>query len=282
MARNEEKAQSMLNRFLKLKDTESKYEQKRPHLSSECDSLVEAEKWRKQIIREISKGITDIQNSSIGEYKIRDLNDQINKLTREKYHWEKRIQELGGPNYRAIAPKIRDANGKEPLGEGLYKYYGEARNLPGVKELFDKPEKLEIKRSKIELLKFVDSDYYGYRDDEDGALEEIEKEYEKYAIESQVEEWKLQQKEKYQIKSTVRGGNRNSRIDNNDEMMDITTDENNNNNNNNNDNDTESNTTSSTTTTNQFKSHVPLPTKEELEKMILEKKKEELRKRYAQ
>ncbi|KAF2069562.1 hypothetical protein CYY_009118 [Polysphondylium violaceum] len=278
MARNEEKAQSMLNRFLKLKDSESKYEQRRPHLSSDCDSLVDAEKWRKQIIREISKGITDIQNSSIGEYKIRDLNDQINKLTREKYHWEKRILELGGANYRAIAPKITDANGKEPLGQGLYKYYGEARNLPGVKELFDKPEKLEIKRSKIELLKFVDSDYYGYRDDEDGALEQLEREYENYAIEKKVEEWKTEQKEKYQMKSTVRGATRSSRIknDSDNDRMD-TTDENNNNDiNENND----LNTT--TITQNQFKSHVPLPTKEELEQMILEKKKEELRKRYAQ
>jgi len=35
----------------------------------------------------------------LAEHKIRDLNDQINKLLREKYHWEKRIKELGGPDY---------------------------------------------------------------------------------------------------------------------------------------------------------------------------------------
>lgn len=28
---------------------------------------------------------------------IRDLNDEINKLLRERRHWEKRIVELGGP-----------------------------------------------------------------------------------------------------------------------------------------------------------------------------------------
>lgn len=27
------------------------------------------------------------------------MNDAINKLLREKYHWEKRILELGGPSY---------------------------------------------------------------------------------------------------------------------------------------------------------------------------------------
>jgi hypothetical protein len=31
------------------------------------------------------------------------LNDQINKLLREKYHWEKRIKELGGPDHMVSA-----------------------------------------------------------------------------------------------------------------------------------------------------------------------------------
>ena len=36
---------------------------------------------------------------AIGEYKIRDVNDEINKLMREKSHWEKQILKLGGPDY---------------------------------------------------------------------------------------------------------------------------------------------------------------------------------------
>lgn len=35
----------------------------------------------------------------MGEFRIRDLNDEINKLLREKGHWEYRIKELGGPDY---------------------------------------------------------------------------------------------------------------------------------------------------------------------------------------
>ena len=31
---------------------------------------------------------------------MRDINDEINKLLREKGHWEDRIKELGGPDYR--------------------------------------------------------------------------------------------------------------------------------------------------------------------------------------
>ena len=48
--------------------------------------------------------VGEIQNPGLGEFKIRDLNDQINKLIREKGHWEKRIVDLGGPNYFVRGP----------------------------------------------------------------------------------------------------------------------------------------------------------------------------------
>ena len=38
--------------------------------------------------------------AGLGEFKLRDLNDEINKLLREKRHWEDRIKELGGPDYK--------------------------------------------------------------------------------------------------------------------------------------------------------------------------------------
>ena len=37
--------------------------------------------------------------AGLGEFRIRDMNDEINKLLREKGHWEVRIKELGGPDY---------------------------------------------------------------------------------------------------------------------------------------------------------------------------------------
>jgi hypothetical protein len=55
----------------------------------------------------------DIQNPGLGEHRLRDLNDEINKLIREKGHWEARILELGGPNYAKTAPKVTDEDGKE-------------------------------------------------------------------------------------------------------------------------------------------------------------------------
>ena len=81
-----------------------------------------------QIIGEVSKKVAQIQNGTyvifkklfdniccllerrsdvfylflagLGEFRIRDLNDEINKLLREKRHWEDRILELGGPDYK--------------------------------------------------------------------------------------------------------------------------------------------------------------------------------------
>ena len=90
----------MLARWLRYREqSEKKPLERRPILAEKCDNLHEAEKWRGQIIREISKNVREIQNATLGEHVIRDLNDKINKLLREKRHWEKRITQLGGIDY---------------------------------------------------------------------------------------------------------------------------------------------------------------------------------------
>ena len=58
---------------------------------------------------------------SLNDYQIRDLNDEINKLLREKGHWENQIINLGGPNYKKIAPNMVDSDGKEVPGSRGYK-----------------------------------------------------------------------------------------------------------------------------------------------------------------
>ncbi|CAO3634414.1 unnamed protein product [Cunninghamella blakesleeana] len=105
--------------------------QKRPALASTVDNVGECEKWRREVMREISR--------SVSKSKL-DLNDYINKMMREKYHWEKQIKQLGGPNY-SIAPKMLDNEGKEVPGSRGYKYFGRARDLPGVRELFEQEGK---------------------------------------------------------------------------------------------------------------------------------------------
>lgn len=96
--------------------------------------MKKAERWRVQVIREISRKVSQIQNreyltfhqtffsisengcmfsAGLGEFRIRDLNDEINKLLREKRHWEERIVELGGTDYI-----VRDRQGGEGEDEG--------------------------------------------------------------------------------------------------------------------------------------------------------------------
>lgn len=156
------------------KEGDIKRPKRRPYLAELCNDLQEAEKWRKEIINEISNLVMLIQNAGLGEFKIRDMNDHINKLLREKRHWERRIIDLGGTNYlRAPSSKF---DGEDVPGTRNYKYFGAAKDLPGVRELFKQPEKETHRKTKAELLKFVDCDYFGYRDEDDGfilSLEEV-------------------------------------------------------------------------------------------------------------
>ena len=45
-------------------------------------------------------------------------------------------------------------------GKG-YRYYGAAKKLPGVKELFSKAAPERQKRTRHEMMKGIDADYYG-------------------------------------------------------------------------------------------------------------------------
>lgn len=152
--------------------TAGSFAARRPFLASECESLGEAERWRLQIIRDLSRKVSAIQNSGLGEHKIRDLNDKINKLLREKMHWQHRIRQLGGPDYNATERDNRLPGEDEATpqggegGPGAYKYFGAAKQLPGVKELFAKKPPTKKKRTRAEISENVTPDYYAFRDDE--------------------------------------------------------------------------------------------------------------------
>jgi len=84
MARNQEKAQSMLSRFRATQDAEAGLgPQKRPNIASECTNLQHCEKWRRELVHDIANKVQKIQTiSGVDPWQIRDLNDQINKLMR--------------------------------------------------------------------------------------------------------------------------------------------------------------------------------------------------------
>ncbi|KYN09560.1 Pre-mRNA-splicing factor ISY1 like protein [Trachymyrmex cornetzi] len=244
-----------------------KEQERRPYLASECRDLRKAEKWRMQIIREIAKKVAQIQNAGLGEFRIRDLNDEINKLLREKRHWEAQIKELGGPDYSRVGPRMLDHEGREtnndswrkrgftlqevnlhgvkylsyigdddcktykgivesqPYEENItiikkecvshygfairrhkhsiedvpgnrgYKYFGAAKELPGVRELFEQEPPPPPRKTRAELMKDIDADYYGYMDDDDGILIPLEQKAEQEAREKCINEWVAHEKE---------------------------------------------------------------------------------------
>ena len=176
---------------------------RRPRMASACKSLRECERWRGEILREISRKVSKIQDGAspvsfsprrtsadeegvrgpvkcaagLTDYEVRDLNDEINRLLREKRHWENQIVALGGANYRRNVAMLDD-DGKEVPGTKGYKYFGRAKELPGVKELFmsKKTEEDEENRVHNYYKKFTNQGpaYFGDLDEAEGKLLEFE------------------------------------------------------------------------------------------------------------
>lgn len=200
MARDEEKANSMLHRFREQQRKELGLPAlgggTRPRTTEGCESVAEAVKWRAQIVTEISTNMTRIQDADLVDDEVRDINDRLNRLLREKTRWEYRIRDLNGPDYikrarmTAKASTGADNDDEITLPEGLeapgakgYKYFGRAKELPGVKELFEAgrvnraeaandgdkgdvdslPLGKRAKR-KLDILARVDAEYFGYND----------------------------------------------------------------------------------------------------------------------
>jgi len=257
MARNEEKAQLMLNRWVHMKEEEFRgKKERRPFLASECDNLSDAERWRRQVIKIASKKISEIQNANLPEHKLRDLNDEINKFMREKGHWERRIVELSGPDYSKIGAKLTDDDGTQvPGGRGSYKYYGACKNLPGIAELFRQEPPPPPKRTRYEMYKGVDADYYGYRDDDDGTLRVLERLQEEQAKLESLEEWKAQEIKKRKLETK-------------DEKLAVATVE-------------KIIAEFEKPQEAGFVAHVRVPQKEDLEKVVLEKRKKKLLEKYV-
>ena len=172
---------------------------RRPRMASACKSLRECERWRGEILREISRKVSKIQDGALRQascvallslvslfsantagltdYEVRDLNDEINRLLREKRHWENQIVALGGANYRRNVAMVDD-DGKEVPGTKGYKYFGRAKELPGVRELFASKKTEEDEESRVQgyYRRFQNQGpaYFGDLDEAEGGLLEFE------------------------------------------------------------------------------------------------------------
>jgi hypothetical protein len=70
------------------------------------------------LVEVVCSGI--LHTAGLTDYEVRDLNDEINKLLREKRHWENQIIALGGANYRRNVAMLDD-DGREVPGTKGYK-----------------------------------------------------------------------------------------------------------------------------------------------------------------
>merc|ERR1739848_857833 len=95
--------------------------------------------------------VGEIQNRGLSDHRIRELNDEINKLIRDKGRWEQRILELGGPNYGS-SKKSTNINWE-------YQYFGAARYLNGVKELFEKEASRTLQKTRHNLYQNIGAYY---------------------------------------------------------------------------------------------------------------------------
>eukprot|EP00358_Blepharisma_japonicum_P006673 CAMPEP_0202943362 /NCGR_PEP_ID=MMETSP1395-20130829/3788_1 /ASSEMBLY_ACC=CAM_ASM_000871 /TAXON_ID=5961 /ORGANISM="Blepharisma japonicum, Strain Stock R1072" /LENGTH=187 /DNA_ID=CAMNT_0049640747 /DNA_START=38 /DNA_END=597 /DNA_ORIENTATION=+ len=140
---------------------------RRPTNPLDVASLMECQNWRYQVMQEIAIFITDIQNAHLGEHKIRALNDEINRLAREKSLWEDRIRQLGGPDYKKVVYRQVDSQGQEIPGSEGYLYYGAAKDLPGVREFLQRPAPAKPVKNNEVLKAQVNENYYKTEEDEE-------------------------------------------------------------------------------------------------------------------
>lgn len=268
MARNAEKARSMLNRWSDMRK-EEKFgkEDRRPALTTMEDSLERASGWRMEIVKEVARMINEVQNESLDHHRLRDLNDQINKRMRLKRAWEHRVVELGGPNYLGIHPtQFVDAGIAPDMKGGAYRYYGAAKNLPGVRELLANSLKTEHRahRSLEQIRRSINVSYYGYLDEDDGELIKAESEGEKRLRDEQIREWNEEESERekrLRTESSELEGRKEAAVSAAALMKKPVK--------------------ATTTVDSGFKSHVTLPSQEEIEAVIIKRKKMALLKQYA-
>ena len=79
-----------------------------------------------------------------------------------------------------------------------YKYYGAAKKLPGVREHLRRAPPEKAKRTRGEIFKTIDAAYYGYGDDDDGVLAELEAKAEPALQATLAAEWEEAKRQRHE------------------------------------------------------------------------------------
>lgn len=132
--------------------------QYRPRRVQKVTHLPQAEKWRQTILGEISTTLTRLNDPATTESNLRLLNDNLNRLYKEKRAWEYHIRKLGGPDYFS--------HGGIPIASLVsvdgYRYFGRTRDLPDIKQLLAKQQAHKSRtRNSTEVVTSVDTSGFG-------------------------------------------------------------------------------------------------------------------------
>lgn len=184
MSRNKEKAQAGLNRYHDIKSKEAGVLESNPSLRPKyvqnVKSLPQAEKWRSTVLSEISVKLTRISDQATSDFQLRELNDSLNKLFKEKRAWEYHIKALGGNDYitynkdfsnAGVYGEYVDDSGNKVKG---YRYFGRAKDLPDIKPLLESKSKENGDALKGRIpkkqVKDLPYSYYGFYEDKKSNL----------------------------------------------------------------------------------------------------------------
>ncbi|KAA8493805.1 Pre-mRNA-splicing factor ISY1-like [Porphyridium purpureum] len=172
MARSEEKAQSMLHRYLRGKaDARSTSRAGaagaavRPRLAVLCDDVAQAQLWQRQVVREFVACVSELHDETAAHVdeleeseRLMALNDRANKLLREKRHWDRQVRRLarnegdrsraGGAREDEAETIAAAASPGTDLARSQYIYFGRARHLPLVQEQLER-ERIATAKRKI-------------------------------------------------------------------------------------------------------------------------------------
>lgn len=159
-------------------------------------------KDRHVILRYFTKKLAEIQNAGLGEHRIRALNDKLNLQLQELRAFEERIKQLGGQDYSRLGFRMYDSQGYQLPGSGDYRYFGAAKDLPGVRELFQRDVPAAPRKEKAKLYKNVGADYYGDNLYSEELLKQEEEE-EKAAQEAKIRSWLLENRNILDIPETI-------------------------------------------------------------------------------
>lgn len=102
----------------------------------------------------------------LGEMRIREMNDDLNRLKGELHRWNMRIVALGGQNHER-GRRMYDKDGNLISSGRDYLYFGAAKDLPGVKERISQP-KQSVQPTRQDRLRSLDRhinpEYYNFSD----------------------------------------------------------------------------------------------------------------------